>query len=121
MHIQTTTSCHHAKKFTKMAQRKDKHGVASFSYIPSVPLALDEFVANSESRAVLSHWLQNLGTKAARPYQKRALAMLPRWAQELPPKEFIVAESSLPVSKVSPMRSSQMPTGIKPTSSLETQ
>ena len=84
------------KKNSRPIPRKTKQGAASFSYAPTAPLKVGDFAGDPESRAVLTHWLQNLGTKAARPYEEKSLSMMPDWARELPPQEFMAAESFLP-------------------------
>ena len=41
---------------------------------------LNDFAHHDDDRAVLSHWLHNRNTKYAKPYEKRAKALLPREA-----------------------------------------
>ena len=57
---------------------------------------ISEFCETSDQRALVSHWLQNLGTPAARAYEERALDLIPRWICDLLPRRNMAAEGNLP-------------------------
>ena len=58
--------------------------------------SLTEFCKTGEQRAIVSHWLQNLGTPAARPFENRALDVIPGWIRNQIPRDGIAAEGTLP-------------------------
>ena len=61
---------------------------------PSYRLA--DVVPSANDRAIVSHWLQNLGTRAAEVYEEAARRILPARIQDYLPNAFCAAEGSLP-------------------------